>query len=144
MNSIIQFSVGANSIYFEVNHQQIVIPQGLTWIATHSINAMVLNSLTIETMIYIIEELLEKLPISYADPKIAMTDDAWMKQLSGMFFQSEQRIDRIWLERAFNDFIQHIEYYVKQVQPDNIALLIYFVFIREMMHHLNVEVVQIV
>ena len=47
-------------------------------------------------------------------------------------------IDQIKLEHAFNEFIEHTEYYVNKVGDDKIHLFIYFVFIREMMHHLNI------
>ncbi|RNI03149.1 hypothetical protein EEW84_08870 [Acinetobacter baumannii] len=42
-----------------------------------------------------------------------------------------------------NDFIEHLSYYTSQVSPDQLYVFTYFVFIREMMHHLRVEEIHV-
>ena len=41
-------------------------------------------------------------------------------------------------------FIERLSYYTNQVAPDQLYIFTYFVFIREMMHHLRVEQIQII
>ncbi|EPP9022418.1 hypothetical protein QDS59_002046, partial [Acinetobacter baumannii] len=44
----------------------------------------------------------------------------------------------------FNSFIERLSYYTNQVDPNQLYIFTYFVFIREMMHHLRVEQIQII
>ena len=46
------------------------------------------------------------------------------------------------LESAFNTFVERREYYVSQVADDSLSSLIYFIVLREMMHHWNVVEIQ--
>ncbi|MFX6479541.1 hypothetical protein ABTG05_12440, partial [Acinetobacter baumannii] len=59
------------------------------------------------------------------------------------FFSAKKQISRTELEHGFNDFIERLSYYTNQVDPNQLYIFTYFVFIREMMHHLRVEETQI-
>ncbi|PNW17128.1 hypothetical protein ACT4YK_05750 [Acinetobacter baumannii] len=143
-NSILKFSLGLSSLSFDVDSQHIHLEQGLGFINSKSISNSVIDELAIEKMIYFIEEIIESQPLRNLNINgIAVTADTAMAQLSKLFFSAKKQISRIELEHGFNDFIERLSYYTNQVAPDQLYIFIYFVFIREMMHHLRVEEIQI-
>ncbi|XZU49289.1 hypothetical protein ACT4U9_13480 [Acinetobacter baumannii] len=143
-NSILKFSLDLNSLSFDVDSQHIHLEQGLGFINSKSISNGVIDELAIEKMIYFIEEIIEWQPLRNLNINgIAVTADTAMAQLSKLFFSAKKQISRIELEHGFNDFIERLSYYTNQVAPDQLYIFIYFVFIREMMHHLRVEEIQI-
>ncbi|XZU16306.1 hypothetical protein ACT40N_04025 [Acinetobacter baumannii] len=143
-NSILKFSLDLNSLSFDVDSQHIHLEQGLGFINSKSISNGVIDELAIEKMIYFIEEIIESQPLRNLNINgIAVTADTAMAQLSKLFFSAKKQISRIELEHGFNDFIERLSYYTNQVAPDLLYIFIYFVFIREMMHHLRVEEIQI-
>lgn len=143
-NSILKFSLDLNSLSFDVDSQHIHLEQGLGFINSKSISNSVIDELAIEKMIYFIEEIIESQPLRNLNINgIAVTADTAMAQLSKLFFSAKKQISRIELEHGFNDFIERLSYYTNQVAPDQLYIFTYFVFIREMMHHLRVEQIQI-
>ncbi|MEJ7855279.1 hypothetical protein WKH23_09740 [Acinetobacter baumannii] len=144
-NSILKFSLDLNSLSFDVDSQHIHLEQGLGFINSKSISNGVIDELAIEKMIYFIEEIIESQPLrNLKISGIAVTADTAMAQLSKLFFSAKKQISRIELEHGFNDFIERLSYYTNQVAPDQLYIFTYFVFIREMMHHLRVEQIQII
>jgi len=143
-NSILKFSLDLNSLSFDVDSQHIHLEQGLGFINSKSISNGVIDELVIEKMIYFIEEIIESQPLRNLNINgIAVTADTAMAQLSKLFFSAKKQISRIELAHGFNDFIERLSYYTNQVAPDQLYIFTYFVFIREMMHHLRVEQIQI-
>ncbi|MFW1730073.1 hypothetical protein [Acinetobacter baumannii] len=143
-NSILKFSLGLSSLSFDVDSQHIHVEQGLGFINSKTISNSVIDELAIEKMIYFIEEIIESQPLRNLNINgIAVTADTAMAQLSKLFFSAKKQISRIELEHGFNDFIERLSYYTNQVAPDQLYIFTYFVFIREMMHHLRVEEIQI-
>ncbi|OXS88108.1 hypothetical protein [Acinetobacter baumannii] len=144
-NSILKFSLGLSSLSFDVDSQHIHLEQGLGLINSKSISNSVIDELAIEKMIYFIEELIESQPLRNLNINgIAVTADTTMAQLSELFFSAKKQISRTELEHGFNDFIERLSYYTNQVDPNQLYIFTYFVFIREMMHHLRVEQIQII
>lgn len=144
-NSILKFSLGLSSLSFDVDSQHIHLEQGLGFINSKSISNSVIDELAIEKMIYFIEEIIESQPLRNLNINgVAVTADTTMAQLSELFFSAKKQISRTELEHGFNDFIDHLSYYTNQVAPDQFYIFTYFVFIREMMHHLRVEQIQII
>lgn len=144
-NSILKFSLGLSSLSFDVDSQHIHVEQGLGFINSKSISNSVIDELAIEKMIYFIEEIIESQPLRNLNINgIAVTVDTAMAQLSKLFFSAKKQISRIELEHGFNSFIERLSYYTNQVAPDQLYIFTYFVFIREMMHHLRVEQIQII
>ncbi|HCA5308152.1 hypothetical protein ACT41N_06420 [Acinetobacter baumannii] len=144
-NSILKFSLDLNSLSFDVDSQHIHLEQGLGFINSKSISNGVIDELAIEKMIYFIEEIIESQPLRNLNINgIAVTADTTMAQLRELFFNAKKQISRIELEHGFNDFIERLSYYTNQVAPDQVYIFTYFVFIREMMHHLRVEQIQII
>ncbi|NUF90761.1 hypothetical protein [Acinetobacter baumannii] len=144
-NSILKFSLDLNSLSFDVDSQHIHLEQGLGFINSKSISNGVIDELAIEKMIYFIEEIIESQPLRNLNINgIAVTADTTMAQLSELFFSVKKQISRTELEHGFNDFIERLSYYTNQVAPDQLYIFTYFVFIREMMHHLRVEQIQII
>ncbi|HHP7910136.1 TPA: hypothetical protein ACSIQT_002952 [Acinetobacter baumannii] len=144
-NSILKFSLDLNSLSFDVDSQHIHLEQGLGFINSKSISNGVIDELAIEKMIYFIEEIIESQPLRNLNiTGVAVTADTAMAQLSKLFFSAKKQISRIELEHGFNDFIERLSYYTNQVAPDQLYIFTYFVFIREMMHHLRVEQIQII
>lgn len=144
-NSILKFSLDLNSLSFDVDSQHIHLEQGLGFINSKSISNGVIDELAIEKMIYFIEEIIESQPLRNLNINgIAVTADTAMAQLSKLFFSAKKQISRIELEHGFNSFIERLSYYTNQVAPDQLYIFTYFVFIREMMHHLRVEQIQII
>ncbi|MDC4448928.1 hypothetical protein NQ646_00560 [Acinetobacter baumannii] len=144
-NSILKFSLGLSSLSFDVDSQHIHVEQGLGFINSKSISNSVIDELAIEKMIYFIEEIIESQPLRNLNISgVAVTSDAAMTQLSELFFSAKKQISRIELEHGFNSFIERLSYYTNQVSPDQLYIFTYFVFIREMMHHLRVEQIQII
>lgn len=144
-NSILKFSLDLNSLSFDVDSQHIHLEQGLGFINSKSISNGVIDELAIEKKIYFIEEIIESQPLRNLNINgIAVTADTAMAQLSKLFFSAKKQISRIELEHGFNDFIERLSYYTNQVAPDQLYIFTYFVFIREMMHHLRVEQIQII
>ncbi|OTM87558.1 hypothetical protein B9X66_16055, partial [Acinetobacter pittii] len=110
-----------------------------------SISNGVIDELAIEKMIYFIEEIIESKPLrNLKISGVAVTSDAAMTQLSQLFFNAKKQISRTELEHGFNGFIERLSYYTNQIAPDQLYIFTYFVFVREMMHHLRVEEIQII
>ncbi|HAV3169316.1 hypothetical protein NQ847_14470 [Acinetobacter baumannii] len=144
-DSVLKFSLGLNGLSFEIGSQHIHLEQGLGFINSKSISNGVIDELAIEKMIYFIEEIIESQPLRNLNINgIAVTADTAMAQLSKLFFSAKKQISRIELEHGFNDFIERLSYYTNQVAPDQLYIFTYFVFVREMMHHLRVEQIQII
>ncbi|WP_262010259.1 hypothetical protein [Acinetobacter baumannii] len=143
-DSVIKFSLDPNGLSFDVDSQHIYLEQGLGFVVSKSISHGVIDELAIEKMIYFIEEIIESQPLRNLNVNgIAVTADTAMAQLSKLFFSAKKQISRIELEHGFNSFIERLSYYTNQVAPDQLYIFTYFVFIREMMHHLRVEQIQI-
>ena len=144
-NSILKFSLDLNSLSFDVDSQHIHHEQGLGFINSKSISNGVIDELAIEKMIYFIEEIIESNPLRNLNiSSVAVTSDAVMTQLSELFFSAKKQISRTELEHGFNSFIERLSYYTNQVAPDELYIFTYFVFIREMTHHLRIEQIQII
>ncbi|MBJ9738889.1 hypothetical protein I5523_04430 [Acinetobacter oleivorans] len=143
-DSVLKFSLGLNGLSFEIGNQHIQIEQGLGSVNSKSISHGVIDELAIEKMIYFIEEIIESKSLrNLKISGVAVTSDAAMTQLSELFFSAKKQISRIELEHGFNDFIERLCYYTSQVSPDQLSVFTYFVFVREMMHHLRFEQIQI-
>ena len=138
LNGVLKFSLGVDQLSFEMDGQHIQLDQGLSFIQSNSMRHGLLDELAIESMIYVIEELLESVQMKYAQPKTAMTSDVIFQKVLALFFPDQQQLDRVQLESAFNTFVERREYYVFKVADDGLSSLIYFIVLREMMHHWNV------
>ncbi|MEB7640937.1 hypothetical protein [Acinetobacter pittii] len=144
-DSVLKFSLGLNSLSFDLDSQHLHLEQGLDFVNSKSISDGVIDELAIEKMIYFIEEIIESQPLRNLNISgVAVTSDAVMTQLSQLFFSAKKQISRIELEHGFNDFIERLSYYTNQVAPNQLYIFTYFVFVREMMHHLRVEEIQII
>ncbi|MDX8221620.1 hypothetical protein [Acinetobacter pittii] len=144
-DSVLKFSLSLNSLSFDVDSQHIHLEQGLGFVNSKSISDGVIDELDIEKMIYFIEEIIELKPLRNLNISgVAVTSDAAMTQLSKLFFSAKKQISRIELEHGFNSFIERLSYYTNQVAPDQLYVFTYFVFVREMMHHLRVKEIQII
>ena len=143
LNGILKFSFGLDQLAFEMNGQHIQLDQGLSFIQSNSMRHGLLDELAIESMIYVIEELLESVQMKYAQPKTAMTSDGLFQRVLALFFPDQLQLDRVQLESAFNTFLERREYYVSKVAADGLSSLIYFIVLREMMHHWNVVEIQL-
>ena len=134
----IKFSLGLEQLSFDIDGQHFQVDKGLGFIQSNSMRHGVLDVLAIELMIYVIEEILESVPIQYAQSKSAISADALFQQVLTLFFPNQHSIDRVQLESGFNEFIERREYYVCKVAEQGVFSLVYFVVLREMMHHWNV------
>lgn len=144
LDSVLKFSLGLNGMSFDLDNQHIQIEQGLSFVDSKSIRHGVIDELAIEKMIYFIEEIIESKPLRNLNISgVAATSDAAMTKLSELFFSAKKQIGRIELEHGFNDFIERLSYYTNHMAPDQLYIFTYFVFVREMMHHLRVEKIQI-
>ncbi|AVN22818.1 hypothetical protein KWF52_07650 [Acinetobacter pittii] len=144
-DSVLKFSLGLNSLSFDLDSQHLHLEQGLGFINSKSISNGVIDELAIEKMIYFIEEIIESKPLrNLKISGVAVTSDAAMTQLSQLFFNAKKQISRTELEHGFNGFIERLSYYTNQIAPDQLYIFTYFVFVREMMHHLRVEEIQII
>ncbi|MDE4040631.1 hypothetical protein [Acinetobacter pittii] len=144
-DSVLKFSLGLNSLSFDVDSQHIHLEQGLGFVNSKSVSDGVIDELAIEKMIYFIEEIIESRPLRNLNISgVAVTSDAAMTHLSQLFFSAKKQISRTELEHGFNSFIERLSYYTNQVAPDQVYVFSYFVFVREMMHHLRVEQIQII
>lgn len=143
-DSVLKFSLSLNGLSFDLDNQHIEFEQGVGFVNSKSISHGVIDELAIEKMIYFIEEIIESKPLRNLNISgVAVTADIAMTQLSELFFRAKKQISRIELEHGFNDFIERLSYYTSQVAPDQLYVFTYFVFVREMMHHLRVEEIQI-
>ena len=142
-NGVLKFSLGLDQLSFEMDGQRILLDQGLSFIQSNSMRHEVLDELAIESMIYVIEEILESVTIHYGQPKNAISADDLFQQVLTLFFQNQHSIDRVQLESGFNAFIERREYYVSKVADDGLSSLVYFIVLREMMHHWNVVEIQL-
>jgi len=144
-DSVLKFSLSLNGLSFDLDNQHIELEQGLGFVNSKSISHGVIDELAMEKMIYFIEEIIESQPLRNLNiSDVAVTADTAMTQLSELFFRAKKQISRIELEHAFNEFIERLSYYTNQVDPNQLYIFTYFVFIREMMHHLRVEEIQII
>ena len=144
-DSVLKFSLSLNSLSFDVDSQHIHLEQGLGFVNSKSVSDGVIDELAIEKMIYFIEEIIESKPLRNLNISgVAVTSDAAMTHLSQLFFSAKKQISRIELEHGFNDFIERLSYYTNQMAPNQLYVFTYFVFVREMMHHLRVEQIQII
>ncbi|MCU4399651.1 hypothetical protein [Acinetobacter pittii] len=144
-DSVLKISLALNDLSFEIGNQHIQIEQGLGFVNSKSIGHGVIDELAIEKMIYFIEEIIESQPLKNLNISgVAVTSDAPMTHLSQLFFSAKKQISRIEFEHGFNSFIERLGYYTNQVSPDQLYIFTYFVFVREMMHHLRIEQIQII
>ncbi|MEG0031282.1 hypothetical protein [Acinetobacter sp.] len=143
LDGVLKFSFGVDQLSFEMDGQHIQLDQGLSYIQSNSMRHGLLDELAIESMIYVIEELLESVQMKYAQPKIATTSDVLFQRVLALFFPDQQQIDRVQLESAFNTIVERREYYVSKVADNGLSSLIYFIVLREMMHHWNVLEIQL-
>ena len=143
LNGVLKFSLGIDQLSFEMDGQHIQLDQGLSFIQSNSMRHGLLDELAIESMIYVIEELLESVQMKYVQPKTAMTSDVLFQKVLALFFSDQQQIDRVQLESAFNTFVERRECYVAQVADNGLSSLVYFIVLREMMHHWNVVEIQL-
>lgn len=134
----IKFSLGLEQLNFDINGQHFQVDKGLGFIQSNSMRHGVLDVLAIELMIYVIEEILESVPIQYAQSKTAISADALFQQVLSLFFPNQHSISRVQLESGFNAFLECREYYLAKVTKQGLFSLVYFIFLREMMHHWNV------
>ncbi|MDD0802517.1 MULTISPECIES: hypothetical protein [Acinetobacter] len=141
-NGVLKFSLGLDQLSFEMDGQRILLDQGLSFIQSKSMRHGLLDELAIESMIYMIEELLESVQMKYAQPKTAATSDALFQKVLTLFFPDQQQIDRVQLESAFNTFVERRQCYVSKVADNGLSSLVYFIVLREMMHHWNVVEIQ--
>lgn len=139
----IQFHLAVNQLQFDTTEQQCVFQIGLKQLMEKSIRRAHFDDLAIEYLIYEIEEILEQLKLEHRVERIGISQDAELKTLSHVFFDDSQIIDRIALEAAFNQMVERKEYYLNLLAQDAFTLLSYFVFIREMMHHLNIVYIEL-
>lgn len=139
----LQFSLKADHIEILWNSQQFILTQGLDAIQQQSLAQGIWSELAIEKMIYLIEELLESEPQLRQVQGRAITSDPMMQLLNQLFFKTSNPVDRVQLEHAFNDFVDHLNYYLHQVKEDQQQVFVYFVMIREMMHHLKIQEISI-
>ncbi|MCP5961285.1 hypothetical protein NL379_29145, partial [Klebsiella pneumoniae] len=87
------FSLGLNSLSFDVDSQHIHLEQGLGFVGSKSIGHGVVDELAIEKMIYFIEEIIESQPLRNLNISgVAVTSDAVMTQLSQLFFNAKKQI----------------------------------------------------
>ncbi|MDM1250636.1 hypothetical protein HXZ77_05715 [Acinetobacter johnsonii] len=138
LNGVLKFSFGLDQLAFEMDGQHIQLDQGLSFIQSNSMRHGLLNELAIESMIYVIEEILESVPVQYAQSKSAISTDALFQQVLTLFFPNQHSISRVQLESGFNAFLECREYYLAKVTKQGLFSLVYFIFLREMMHHWNV------
>jgi hypothetical protein len=143
LDGVLKFSLGVDQLSFEIDGQHILLDQGLSYIQSNSMRHGLLDELTIESMIYVIEELLESVQMQYAQPKTAVTSDVLFQKVLTLFFSDQQQLDRVQLESAFNTFVERREYYVSKVADDDLSSLVYFIVLREMIHHWNVVEIQL-
>ena len=143
LNAVLKFSLGVDRLSFEMDGQHIRLDHGLSFIQSNSMRHGLLDELAIESMIYVIEELLESVQMKYVQPKTAMTSDVLFQKVLTLFFSDQQQLDRVQLESAFNTFVERREYYVSKVADDDLSSLVYFIVLREMMHHWNVVEIQL-
>lgn len=144
-DSVLKISLGLNGLSFDLDNQHIQLEQGLGFVDSNSILHGVIDELAIEKMIYFIEEIIESQPLrNLKISGVAVTSDAVMIQLSQLFFNAKKQISRTELEHGFNSFIERLSYYTNQVAPNQLYIFTYFVFVREMMHHLRIEQIQII
>lgn len=142
LNAVLKFSLGVDQLSFEMDGQHIQLDQGLSFIQSKSMRRGLLDELAIESMIYVIEELLESVQMKYAQTKTAMTSDLLFQRVLVLFFPDQQQIDRVQLESAFNTFVERRQCYVSKVADNGLSSLVYFIVLREMMHHWNVVEIQ--
>ena len=138
----IHFHLAAKYVTFDVEGQYFNFEMGLAQLISRCVKHQ-FDALAIEYLIYEIEEILEQLKLEYQFERIAHTDDAWMRQLAAVFFEHAITIDRHMLEHGFNELIEHTEFYRTQLGQQAVYILTYFVFVREMMHHLNIQQIQL-
>jgi hypothetical protein len=126
-DSALKFSLGLNGLSFDIDNQHnqhIQLEQGLGFINSKSISHGVIDELAIEKMIYFIEEIIESQPLRNLNISgVAVTADTAMTQLSELFFSAQKQISRIELEHAFNEFIERLSYYTKQVTLNQLYIL---------------------
>jgi len=110
---LIEFSLAPEAIQFRINGQQFKTATGLDFIESQSIRYRRLDALALENMMNVIEEILEQLKLNHKIQRIVKTSDTYMQQISQLFFNDEAFIDRIKLAHAFNEFVEHTEYYLQ-------------------------------
>lgn len=139
-----EFCLSHESFELQIQGEKLRVAQGLSFIAQQGLRQGVLNTLAIEHAIYVIEELLEQLHLDYHVQRIALSDDVQLEKILNLFFNAQHRIDRVMLEHAFNEFVERTEYYVSKIEEQDLSIFLYFIFLREMMHHLNVTEIQFI
>ncbi|OUY08579.1 hypothetical protein [Acinetobacter populi] len=115
------------------------MPCGYKDIQAKSIFTDDIDEAGIERLILQIEDIIESNKQLRLIKENVTTNDILGRQVSNIFFNAKQNISITELEHAFNDFIDHLPHYNHLITQDKINIVTYFVFVRELMHHLQIQ-----
>ncbi|GAA5016552.1 hypothetical protein GCM10023206_28400 [Acinetobacter puyangensis] len=137
---IFEFSLQPHILLF--NNKQganLEIPCGYVDIQAKSIYSDDIDEAGIERLILQIEDIIESNKQLRLIKDSVITHDQLLMQVSAIFFNAKQNISITEMEHGFNNFIDHLSHYNYVITRDKINIVTYFVFVRELMHHLQIQ-----
>lgn len=135
----LQFSFQVTQTTFHCTDYTVNVQRGIVWVLRQSIKANHLDALAVEMLIQHIEEIIQSDPRIKAFNASAYTVDALCNEMLALFFAGKNSISRQEVEATFNHFADHLPHYNLLQQPHKLEMIAYLVFIREIMHHLNLH-----
>ncbi|MCU5771749.1 hypothetical protein N5923_08755 [Erwiniaceae bacterium BAC15a-03b] len=140
MNEV-EFSVQSDtvSLLWLDPQQRVELAGGYATVADGLLKGGKVTAWDVEMMIYRIEEIIESDHAVQPIRGDALCRDPLLKQVSDSYLAGARVLFPPAIEEAFNQFADQLSYSAIAVDAENIPALTGFIFIREMVHHLDIR-----
>lgn len=134
------FSITAHAVSFHTAQQQLLceLNGGYEDAGAGIMAAGQVDNYQLEMLIYRIEEILESQGEQLPAGAEAISNDPLIHQVCEQYLGGEKVISQQSIETAFNQVADRLSYAPIALSASQIPVFCYFVFLREMSHHLHI------
>lgn len=134
------FSITAHTVSFHDAQQQLLceLQGGYAEAGVGLMAAGQVDNYQLEMLIYRIEEILESQGEQLPHGAEAISDDLLIHQVCDQYLGGEKAISQQSIESAFNQLADRLSYAPLPLSASQVPVFCYFVFLREMSHHLHI------
>ncbi|MBP2168731.1 hypothetical protein J2125_001923 [Erwinia toletana] len=140
MNEV-EFSIQSDKVtlLWQQPPQRVELAGGYTAVADGLLKGGKVTAWDVEMMIYRIEEIIESDHAVQPIRGDAFCRDPLLKQVSDSYLAGARVLYPPVIEQAFNQFADQLSYSAIAIDAESIPALAGFIFIREMVHHLDIR-----
>lgn len=134
------FSISAHHVTFVDAEQQLLceLRGGFREAGAGVFATRQVDNYQLEMLIYRIEEILESGARQLPEGAEAISRDDLMHQVCDQYLHGEKKLSQQAIETAFNQLADRLSYAPLSLNVEQIPVFCYFVFLREMSHHLRI------